>query len=103
MENKQNRSTFSGRLGFVLAAAGSAVGLGNIWRFPYLAAKDGGGIFLLGYKAGQDCRKVLYEDILPHLRYSYELNKKCPEGYWDNLELMIAYGNKHWGSRQRTA
>ena len=40
---------FSSRLGFVLAAAGSAVGLGNIWRFPYLAAKYGGGIFLLTY------------------------------------------------------
>lgn len=45
----KKRSTFSGRLGFVLAAAGSAVGLGNIWRFPYLAAKYGGGIFLLVY------------------------------------------------------
>ncbi len=43
------RSSFSSRLGFVLAAAGSAVGLGNIWRFPYLAAKYGGGIFLLVY------------------------------------------------------
>ena len=40
---------FSSKLGFVLAAAGSAVGLGNIWRFPYLAAKYGGGIFLLTY------------------------------------------------------
>ena len=46
---EHKRSTFSGSLGFVLAAAGSAVGLGNIWRFPYLAAKDGGGIFLLCY------------------------------------------------------
>lgn len=47
METK--RSSFSGKIGFILAAAGSAVGLGNIWRFPYLAAKYGGGIFLLVY------------------------------------------------------
>ena len=40
---------FSSRIGYVLAAAGSAVGLGNIWRFPYLTAKYGGGIFLLTY------------------------------------------------------
>ena len=45
----EKRSSFSSKLGFVLAAAGSAVGLGNIWRFPYLAAKYGGGIFLLVY------------------------------------------------------
>lgn len=45
----KERSNFSGKIGFVLAAAGSAVGLGNIWRFPYLAAKYGGGIFLLIY------------------------------------------------------
>ncbi len=47
MEHK--RGSFSTKLGFVLAAAGSAVGLGNLWRFPYLAAKYGGGIFLLVY------------------------------------------------------
>ena len=45
----EKRNSFSGSLGFVLAAAGSAVGLGNIWRFPYLAAKDGGGLFLVMY------------------------------------------------------
>ena len=49
--NKHNhkRNTFSGKIGFVLSAAGASVGLGNIWRFPYLAAKYGGGIFLLIY------------------------------------------------------
>ncbi len=45
----KKRSKFSGQIGFVLAAAGSAVGLGNLWRFPYLAAKYGGGTFLLIY------------------------------------------------------
>lgn len=45
----KQKSGFSGQIGFVFAAAGSAVGVGNLWRFPYLAAKDGGGLFLLIY------------------------------------------------------
>ena len=50
MKDQNNkRSSFSGKIGFVLSAAGASVGLGNIWRFPYLAAKYGGGIFLLIY------------------------------------------------------
>ena len=48
-EKPDVRGKFSGRIGYVLAVAGSAVGLGNIWRFPYLAAKYGGGMFLLVY------------------------------------------------------
>ncbi len=49
MKKTKSRSSFSGSFGFVLAAAGSAVGLGNIWRFPYLTAKNGGGLFLVVY------------------------------------------------------
>ena len=45
----KNKSNFTGQLGFVLAASGPAVGVGNLWRFPYLAAKDGGGLFLIVY------------------------------------------------------
>ena len=45
----KDRSNFTGKVGFVLAAAGSAVGLGNLWRFPYLAAQYGGGTFLICY------------------------------------------------------
>ena len=47
--NSGNREQWGSRFGFIMAAASSAVGLGNIWRFPYLAAKYGGGIFLLIY------------------------------------------------------
>lgn len=47
----KKKGGFTGQLGFVFAAAGSAVGVGNLWRFPYLAAKDGGSVFLLIYLA----------------------------------------------------
>ena len=49
MKNEKERHLFSGKLGFILASAGASVGLGNIWRFPYLAAQYGGGVFLLIY------------------------------------------------------
>ncbi len=47
--DKKSRGSFSGNLGFVLAAAGAAVGLGNVWKFPYLAGSSGGGVFLIIY------------------------------------------------------
>lgn len=49
MSEQQQRGTWASRLGFILAAAGSAVGLGNIWRFPYVTGKYGGGLFVLAY------------------------------------------------------
>ncbi len=49
MESTESRGNFTSRMGFIMAAAGSAVGLGNIWRFPYLADKYGGGAFLVTY------------------------------------------------------
>lgn len=47
----ESKTRFSGQIGFILAAAGSAIGVGNLWRFPYLAAKDGGGVFIIIYLA----------------------------------------------------
>ena len=82
------RSAFSGKIGFVLAAAGSAVGLGNIWRFPYLAAKYGGGIFLLVY-------------ILLSLTFGFTLmiteiaigrkTKQSPMGAFRSLDKRFAF------------
>ena len=51
MKKEKHRNSFSGSIGFVLAAAGSAVGLGNIWRFPYITGMNGGGAFVLVYLA----------------------------------------------------
>lgn len=50
---------------------------------------------LHGYKAGEDMRKVIYENILPYFRIGYELNQNCSEGYWDELETFIALRAVH--------
>ncbi|MCS5421589.1 sodium-dependent transporter, partial [Psychrilyobacter sp. S5] len=49
MSKEENRGQWGSRSGFILAAIGSAIGLGNIWRFPYVAASNGGGAFLIPY------------------------------------------------------
>lgn len=86
MEEKK-RHSFGGSIGFVLAAAGSAVGLGNIWRFPYLAAKDGGGIFLIVY-------------IILALTFGYTLlTTEIAIGRKTKQSPLTAYGKlrKNWG------
>ena len=83
----EKRSSFSGSIGFVLAAAGSAVGLGNIWRFPYLAAKDGGGLFLVIY-------------IILALTFGFTLlMTEVSIGRKTKQSCLTAYGklNKKWG------
>lgn len=83
----EKRNSFSGSIGFVLAAAGSAVGLGNIWRFPYLAAKDGGGLFLLVY-------------LILALTFGFTLLvTEVSIGRKTHQSCLTAYGkiNKRWG------
>ena len=48
-DSKQKRGTFSSSIGFILSAAGAAIGLGNLWKFPYVAGANGGGLFILFY------------------------------------------------------
>ncbi|MDD5831863.1 MAG: sodium-dependent transporter [Clostridiales bacterium] len=86
MENN-SRESFKGTFGFIMAAAGSAVGLGNIWRFPYLAARDGGGLFLLCY-------------IVLALTFGYTLlTTEIALGRKTSQGPLTAYGavNKKWG------
>ena len=83
--NKKERGSFTGQLGFVLAAAGSAVGLGNIWRFPYLAAKGGGGLFLVIY-------------LILALTFGYTLlTTEIAIGRKTKQSPLTAYGKLHKG------
>ena len=49
MSNKQHHAQWGSRVGFIMAAVGSAVGLGNIWKFPYMVGESGGSAFVLAY------------------------------------------------------
>ena len=86
---KQKRSKFSSRLGFVLSAAGSAVGLGNIWRFPYLAAKYGGGIFLLVYLLLMltfGYTMIIAESAIGRMTRKSPVGSLCP--LWKGLDVQ---------------
>ena len=98
----QDRGLFSGHFGFVIAAAGSAVGLGNIWRFPYLTAKYGGGIFLLVYLI----LMLTFGYAPPHP--GMYIKKSCFEkwGYYKHeyrigadYEMVVRFTRKHKAKR----
>lgn len=80
---KKSRASFTSNLGFILAAAGSAVGLGNLWRFPYLAAKNGGGLFLIVY-------------IILALTFGFALmTTEISIGRKTGVGPLLAYGKMH--------
>ena len=92
-QQEKKRSNFSGKLGFVLSAAGASVGLGNIWRFPYLAAKYGGGIFLLVYLI-----LVLtfgYAMIIAETALG-RMTKKAPVGAYEHYGKSLFYRFGGW-------
>jgi neurotransmitter:Na+ symporter, NSS family len=83
-----NRGNFSGRIGFILAAAGSAVGLGNIWRFPYLAGQNGGAVFLIIYLL---CIFLLcYPVMIGEIAIGRAANRDAYGSY-------AKFGGKRWG------
>ena len=82
----EERGGFSSRIGFVLATAGSAVGLGNIWRFPYIAYENGGGAFLIPYFF------AIFTAGIPLLILEYSMGHK----YRGSTPLAIARASKKW-------
>ena len=96
---EKSRSNFTGSIGFIFAAAGSAVGLGNLWRFPYLAAKYGGGIFLLVYLIlavtfGFELPLLLY--ISYYIYISITLICQTILFFRQNISPMLVDNIKYW-------
>ena len=83
---QENREQWGSKLGFILAAVGSAVGLGNIWRFPYLVYTNGGGAFLVPYFV------AIFTAAIPILILEYGMGHK----YKGSTPLAIARANKKW-------
>ena len=82
----EKREQWNSKLGFILAAIGSAVGLGNIWRFPYVAYTNGGGAFLIPYFF------AIFTAGIPLLILEYGMGHK----YKGSTPLVIARANKKW-------
>ena len=76
MSEKQTTASWGSRLGFILASAGSAVGLGAIWKFPYMAGTNGGSVFMLPYS-------------WPQIRENITRNTSLSEGAVKFLRLMM--------------
>ncbi|MDZ4715697.1 MAG: sodium-dependent transporter [Cytophagales bacterium] len=83
-----NRGNFSGRIGFILAAAGSAVGLGNIWKFPYEAGENGGAIFLVIYLL------ITFLFCYPIMLGEIAIGRKANSDAYGSYTKL---GNKRWG------
>ena len=80
------RDQWNSKIGFMLAAVGSAVGLGNLWRFPYVAATNGGGAFLLPYFI------AIITAGIPILILEYTMGDVIPLEYGDTVTCLTASG-----------
>ncbi|RAW01449.1 sodium-dependent transporter [Pseudochryseolinea flava] len=83
-----NRGNFTGKLGFILAATGSAIGLSNIWRFPYLAGQNGGAVFLIIYLA------CIFLFCFPVMIGEIAIGRAATS---DAYGAYTKLGNKRWG------
>lgn len=83
-----SNSTWGSRIGFILASAGSAVGLGAIWKFPYLAGNNGGSVFLLSYLL------FTFTVGVAMLISEYVIGREGRMGAIGSLKKVVG---KHWG------
>lgn len=90
VNSNQPRANFSGAYGTVLATAGVAIGLGNIWRFPYMMGKYGGGAFLVLYVL------VIIAVGIPALMAEYALGRHTRRGPWEALQIAGIPGGRWW-------
>ena len=86
--NKHKHTSFSSKIGLIMAAAGSAVGLGNIWKFPYMAGQNGGGAFLIVYLI------CVLAFGLPIVMTEFSIGKRSGQRVYGAFRELI--GNNRW-------